>query len=48
MHAKLKGMDFTQSRISGAYFNLPDLKGVTFTPDQAVMLIKTIGVIVKE
>ena len=48
MHARLKGMDFTQSQIGGAYFNIPDLKGVTFTPDQAVMLIKTLGIIVKE
>lgn len=48
MHAKLKGMDFTRSQIGGAYFNVPDLKGVTFNPDQAVMLIKTLGILVKE
>ena len=48
MHAKLKGMDFTKAMISGAYFSLSNLKGVTFTPEQAVMLIKTIGVIIKE
>jgi hypothetical protein len=41
-------MDFTSSNISGAYFALNELRGAVFSPEQAVMLIRTLGISVRE
>lgn len=43
-HSKIKDLDFTQNEISGAFFLIKDLKGVTVTVEQAAGLAKLMGV----
>lgn len=46
-HAKLAGLDFSDSSLSGAAFALEDLRKVTVSPEQAVELAKLLGLYIK-